>query len=265
MGIGKIVISKRKDGGRPWQNEYPFQVDFTNEKPNDTDLIQIGAGIAYDDDTTDPNDWGPLAQVPLIAKLLAFERRIHFAAGITITNVYVTDGVKQAKASAGQPNTSVFWSANLNLPCTRGAGVITADEIAPGNVTLLAKRSPLGFSARQGKVFYRGCLTDADVRFNGDDKVDWTSASQQAAADLFFQSQLTLCGLRDYFGDDGYTGSAPFDGLIIIGIGRARGGESTAVGSNKSDLVDIVPMSGMVAAEVTGRQARRGRRRKVTS
>lgn len=252
MGMGEIIIQKRRASGKPWVNTYCFKTS-DSAGLTDADLEAIGAGVALTDANTDTTDSGyDNATAPLIHALVAFERQFHYNP-ISITGVYVSDGFKNSEVTDIGPLASAFASMPANLSCEH---VPDGGEsaVAPGNVALLVHRVPAGFSTRPGSLWYRGVLGDTNVKLDGERLIAWTSDSDRAAIETFMQGLLTSAGVNRFFS----TGSD----TIQLGIPqRVKGVVIPPV--DVGDLIGVRPITGFQVDKPASRQTTKGRKRSV--
>lgn len=250
MGMGEIIIQKRKGSGKPWVNTYCFRTS-DSAGLTDADLAAIGADVALTDAATDTTDAGyDSATVKLIQALVAFERQFHYNT-LSITGVYVSDGFKNSEVTDIGPLASVFASLPANLACEH---IPDGGEsaVAPGNVALLVKRVPSGFSTRPGSLWYRGVLADANVKLDGDRLIAWQSGTDQANIETFMQGLLTSAGVNRFFS----TGSD----TIQLGIPqRVKGVVVPPV--DEGDLIAVRPISGFQVDKPASRQTVKGKKR----
>lgn len=252
MGAGEIIIQKRRGSGKPWVNTYCFTTGGAAGL-TDADLEAIGAGDALTDAFTDTTDAGyDNATSTLIQALVAFERQFHYNP-ISITGVYVSDGFKNSSVTDIGPLASAFAVLPANLSCEHVPDGGEA-AVAPGNVALLVKRVPSGFSSRAGSLWYRGVLADANVKLDGERLIAWQSDTDRSNIETFMQGLITSAGLNKFFS----TGSSD----IQIGIPvRAAGVVVPPV--DEGDLLGIRPISGFQVENPRSRQTTKGRKRSV--
>lgn len=243
MAYGLVIIEK-EHLGETWSNTHAFDTGGTPGLGDD-DLIAIGmdlivtglelylGGVGYD-----------AAVAKLLSALIAFERKMHFQA-INFTKLYVTDGKINTPLD---PNS--FAVATLAFTGQRAAG--DPDAIMPGNVTFQVNRVPAGFSARQGRMYMRGVLGDADVRFAGRGGVAWTSAAANVSYNSVLQGAVTESGLNRYFG-------AGVDGVQYCIPQYAR--EAIPEVQRIGQLNGVTPIGGLVGLGPASRQMKRGRKR----
>lgn len=113
-----------------------------------------------------------------------------------------------------------------------GSGAVDAPhahdiEVLDSNVCYLVKRQTHG--GRSGKLFYRGCLLETDVRMGGDARFTLEAGSNYQEGGAFFTTYKAA--LAPYIGDDAVT-SGTYMALIslIANITTVRAVELMKVG-----------------------------------
>jgi hypothetical protein len=245
MSYGLIIVQKELQG-ETWVNTHAFD---TGGVPGlgDDDMIAIGMDLILTGLELYLGGTGfEAATAKLISAIIAFERYIHLAP-INFKSVYVTDG---KITTIGDPNTFAVAALSFQGTSTMFGG--PDETIVPGNVAYQVNRVPAGFSARQGRMFLRGTLTDNAVRFAGRGGVDFTTAVFHDAANARVQSAVAASGLDRFFG-------AGQDG-VVYGIPQYARTAITGV-QREGQLIGINPVGSLVGMNPVSRQMKRGKKR----
>lgn len=260
MGQGIVVIEKELSG-ESWSNSYAFTTGAPGVLAGG-DIESLTAAGTFTADNTVPGSFGTEAPAAeeFLYRLLAFERGIHHAS-VRFTRMYISDGLQNASPTDVGPLASVFAVFPLIFNGLRKPN-FQQQEIAPANVALRATRAPAGFSQRAGRVWYRGSLLEAEIRFAGRGGLDWTDGSLQQGYVSDFDAALAGSGLPAYFGDGvagGILGGATYTGIPV----RLKGTQLPPM--DAGDLVAVAKMDALVPVKPSARQVFKGRKRKATS
>lgn len=244
MGNMLCLVEKTKDN-ETWVNTYAITwgEDFENPASPSEVATVFGYGTINwnDSDVTDSNaGTAYLGNGNILAAIVGFERQLHMAP-IAITNLYLTDGIK---------NTSTFATSPVSLACF---GQPAGDEgsIMPGNVTLQVNRVPGSFSQRTGRLFYRGVLDDTHVAFSGVGGIAWSNDVVRELWSEGMQDLLDTTSLRSWFYQ------VPV-GMATLSIPQYWPIDSEFAGN----LNRCVPIGNLVAHAPVSRQVKKGKRRK---
>jgi hypothetical protein len=242
MSAGLVIIKKELNG-QPFSNTYCVMVGDDSVPLTEADLTaMVDIGTLGADQT--------VAVSPKIINALVDFEMAMMVEQVQFTNVYVTDGRNMTEG--GDPQT-IFLSKNLSIHGNNGP--VADDIIAPGNVTLMVARVPGGFSARQGRLFLRGVLTDSEVSYKGPKLVGWTSNEVQGQYITAFNSRLTSTGLINHLAG----GSAAAGGVLAIPHYQKESDPATPQDGN---LIGATPVASLQVVRPTARQVGRGRREK---
>lgn len=242
MGIGIVTVTKQFEGER-WTNVHGIRVGVGLTPLTVDDLITLGAEQAFNETTLAPAaDVGSLAGTYFLHSLVCFERFLH-ASQLDLVRIYVSDGLEN------DPGTdSVFFAADFLV---EGLNPVSDEEdIAPGAVVLQMNKQPASLSVRTGRNFYRGVLTDGDVKLGGPNLIEFTNASVLSGLSTLTANAIVDSGLEDYL----VSGAAAPD--PVYGIPRYQGKLEPAPGA----LKEVVPCSALEPVRPAIRQTRRGKR-----
>lgn len=234
-----LIISEKQYLGEKWVNTYGFITNDTSALPisgSDIELITANLG-AFTDGDTDPDGTGYEGGNSIIAAIIGFERIMH-AEFIEFTQIYVSDG--QRNEGGGLQVFAVFDTSYNGLRSGED------DQYAPGNVTLQVNRNPRGFSARRGRLFYRGVLLAGDVAFGASRLVDFENTAARQKYENLVADALANSLLDQY-----------------LQGGSQQGQQDLAIPSydpNTSEMTGANPMSSLTVRNVVSRQVKRGRR-----
>lgn len=238
MGHGLIIVKKTLDG-EEFSNTYAFWNEDGTVQLGENDLEAVGATVAI----TDTNTTASAVQADLLHSVIAFDRALTHTT-ISYSEVYITDGTRNETDPS-----NVFFTAALAF---QGLWVNTAP--APGNTTLLIQRVPSGFSARKGRLYMRGAISEAEVRLGGDRLITWESSTARQNVIDRVAAALTSSEL------DNYTNSGGGLGTTWFTIPHY----TESVGSNGKIIRNLTGgtiVQTLVASRPNARQVQKGRKR----
>lgn len=249
MGVGIITIHK-EGSGQEWDNTYGFSAGSGSGPLDQADLealIATNPAAGFTSGNTEPADGSFAGASSIIAAILGFERMLHYHT-VTLTHINVSDNT-----TPGAP-TGPFWSQAINLACIRDAAAFVAeDAIAPLSLAFLVNRNTNLLSVKPGRLYYRACLLDADVKPGTRVGVTWATPTAAANAQTYVQTQFANAHLDDYVSSSG--GPLPAIFLAIPHYSTVEGEEGV--------IVSGAAVSGFSANKPVSRQLTRGRRRRV--
>lgn len=247
-----LVIVKKEFNGEEWSNTYGITTDPSGAPGFPSD-VQIQAAIGsgpLNATNTNAQEPGYAEAVSILRAIVAFERFITSLV-VLFKSIYMTDG-RNRQANPGQDNAFFVQSLGFNGLAANN----NSNNLAPGGVSMMVNRNPVGFSQRQGRAFYRGVLLDTDVSFNGARLLGWTSTTEENNIKNLVESGVDESLLNAFMIP--YGGEAPPWYLGIphyIPAGAAPGGYSAG------DLHTVTPVTSLVPNKPTLRQVARGRKR----
>jgi hypothetical protein len=240
-----LVVIEKSFAGRIWTNTHALLVP--GEQGDElTDfgiatIVGLG-GASIDDANTDPSNEDFDNTLPVITRLLAFERLMH-STSVDFTRVYVSDGKTPGV------ETGPFASISLSFA---GLGTFaTGASITQLNTILQINRVPVGFSNRPGRLQLRAALGKGEVIPGSEDGASIDPQSRPAIQQrlALALSQSNLDGLFGPVGDN--------DPVKYVIPKFVREGLPNAGAIN-----GYTPVRTLVVADAGGRQTRRGRRRR---
>jgi hypothetical protein len=240
MSCGLVIVRKELNG-EEFSNTYGIMLSDDAVPLTEADLTaMVDTGTLGADQTV-------AVSPKLINAIVDFEMELMFQS-VNFINVYVTDG---RNTNAGGDPTTIFYSKNLSIHGNR----TLSDEtlMVPGNVTLMANRVPGGFSARQGRAYFRGCLVDANVSYKGPKLVGWKDAIERTAILGVFNDALTASGLVNHLAG----GSAVAGGTLAIPHYQPESDPPVLTDGN---IIGATPIVQFAAVRPVGRQVSRGRK-----
>lgn len=249
MSTGLVTITKSMDG-QEWSNTYGISVGSDDGALTLADLEGIvatnpSAGLTPATTYVDDPAWAGATSI--IAALIGFERVLHYSP-VTFTRVNISDG-----ATPGTP-TGTFWSQNLNLTGMRdNGGPVAADAVAPLNVAFLVNRNPAALSIKPGRLYYRACLLDLQVRPGSRVGVTWRADTDASAMVAYLALAVSSADLGAYMASPVTT--LPTIYLSIPHISQGIGTEGQVTSGS--------PVSSFSVNKPVSRQLTRGRRRRV--
>lgn len=251
MSIALVMVEKTF-AGQSWVNTHAVQIGAANTgMPADADLDAIGVNAVFSAALTSGG-----AGTTFLQRLVNFERLLHYPP-VTISKVYVTDG-KKNKINPGN-EFAVIPLQLAGLQSTSGA--TGSDWIAPGNISLLLNRVPIGYSVKPGRAFYRACIAQSQVHFSGNKLVDFVSSAVATAIGTTVSSAVSASGLGGHMGTSGGTGT--YTATAFYCIPHYTKGDTTVGPTNTNgQLATVTPVSNIILKGVTARQGNRGRKKK---
>lgn len=246
MTTGILTVTKVVDG-QEWANTYGISFGSTPGPLAQEDLAAIIAtnpSEGFDASNTNASAGSYVGGSSIIGAILGFERAMHYSA-VGFVRLNLNDG-----STPGTP-TGEFWSSSISFTGIKdvGAGVPIAN-IAPLNVALLMNRSGAGLSVKPGRLYYRGVLTEAQIRPGSRVGVTWQDPAAQAQLNSDAENALTVTLLPQWYDADSLTGVH----LTIVQQSRELGSEGV--------IIDGRPVGSITVNKPVSRQLTRGRRRR---
>lgn len=248
MSTGILIVSKEA-AGETWANTYGISVGSSDGPLTLADLGEIvgsnpTAGLT--DATTDPSNAAYGGATSIIAAILGFERRLHYHQ-VRFTQLNLADG-----ATPGDP-TGSFWSKAVNFVGLRDFGSLEEDgAIAPLNVAMLVSRNAAFLSIKPGRIYYRACLLDNQVKIGSRVGVTWAVGTYPSDMAGLVNTLQVSTHLQDYTSVGALVTPPIFLSIPHIAPKSAPNAGQVVSGSIVSNLTTSKPVS---------RQLTRGRRR----
>lgn len=245
MSRGLLIIKKRVDG-EEFSNTYGLE--FTEPGFDDTltptALEAFGASQPVTDGNT--SSTGIIAPY-IIHRCIAFDRLLTHVS-VEYIEAYITDGTRNET-----DDSNVFYTAALDF-----LGLFNTANPAPGSITLLIQRIPLGFGSRKGRLYMRAALDESEVRFGGNTLVTWQTSGTRANVIARVNAAAVSSQLADHLGGDDGSGG----GYLIIPHFTEIALPDEKVGRN---LTGGTPISRLSAFAPASRQVKRGRKEKKSA
>lgn len=248
MGIALVTITST-GYGESWQNTWGVRAGNDSASPiTDSELLELIEDSELTNATTSPATDNPAYEgaTSVLAAIIGFHRHISYST-ITIANIYVSDGRKNA-------DDSVFFTQPLGFP---GQQLVDAGDsggvTVPLSIAWHIARKPGGFSQKPGRLYMRGCLTDASVRPGTRTGVQWQSNASATAYANLLALAVTESAIGNWFNASVEPDS---NSIGIPHYGTAS--------LNEGQLLELRPISGLSSVGPTSRQLTRGRRRSTT-
>lgn len=247
--MGALLVNVEKSfGGETWVNTHCLRMNGADGPITDSDMTALGVQTLISASNTASG-----GAVNPLTRILSFERLAH-KTPVTITRVYVTDGLRN---DLTQPD--FFWSSSLSLAGLDPLGTWTVNDLAPGTVSWVINRIPLGYNSRQGRMFIRGYLLDAAVRFNMRGGVDYTDSTTSAQAATALGSMISGSLIAALF--NGGTSA----GVALYCIPHYISAKSGAPKHQVGQLASTTPVTGFTAGLPRNRQMLKGKKRKAAA
>lgn len=239
MGRALVIVNKTLQG-EDYASTWGVQIGTPEADLTAADLGTLGLGSTISTATT-----AAAAPTNLLQAIASFERWMSDPA-VTINRLYLTDGKRNDLTAVDN-----FGVVDAAVP---GSVRATSVTLAPGAVTLWLGKVPFGFSARPGRLFFRGYLSQAAVTVTGQKLISIVSGSlTQAQTDL--ATALTNSKLSTYFAQ----GANIANGLVIIPHYSYTPGVSPKPHTD-GQLIGGNPVANIIVKGAAVRQVKRGRR-----
>ena len=249
MSTGLLTVTKSA-AGEEWANTYGISVGSDNGALTLADLegiIATNPADGFTDENTQAATPEYEGGTSILAAILGFERQLHYSA-VQIVRLTINDG-----STPGTP-TGNFWSQAINLAGNKdGGSPVDAALVAPLSIALLVNRNPAGLSIRPGRVYYRGCLLDTDVRPGSRVGVTWRDDGIATSVRNFVTGAVTAAELDSYF-------ASPSTTLPAIYVSIPHYDDTDP---DVGQVISGSPVTSFSANKPVSRQLTRGRRRAV--
>lgn len=233
-----------------WVNTYGIRTtgggdpDEVGLAEADVDDVLPNGADDLSDAATEVGNAGFQGESSIIAAIVAFERQIHATCGdqLLITNVKLTDHIFETEA---------FVNFSLSLNCLRNLGAVST--VAGGSNCALVERSPAGFGARSGHIWYRGALYESEITFDGFRLLGLSDPATYRA--------MIIDAADDSHLSDWFWGTTHMPGhKLVIPTYQPKG--SGGVGApHPGDLIGYHGWAGIGTVVARERQVQKGRKR----